>query len=80
MFVASEVDQAETYPGRGFYDPGVLRTLFLTFSMQDWEEEFTQGIDTNTEALAIGANIWGRSDEDPYYARNEFAGRLCRRR
>lgn len=42
--------------------------------MRDWEQEYQQGIDTNLAPIAIGANIWGRSAEDPLYARDEFDG------
>ena len=42
--------------------------------MKDWNVGFKQGIDTNKEALAIGASLWGRSPSNPKYARDEFNG------
>lgn len=62
-----EYHVAITFGAEGFQ-------LYLDGVSADSRDEFTQGIDTNMEALAIGANIWGRSAEDPLYARDEFAG------
>ena len=50
--------------------------LYLDGLMRDWNTGFTQGLDTNHEAMALGANIWGRSAEKPLYARDEFAGTI----
>jgi Ca2+-binding RTX toxin-like protein len=50
--------------------------VYLDGVMRDWDAEFVQGLDTNLEELAVGANIWARSDADPRYARNEFAGTI----
>ena len=48
----------------------------LDGQMRDWETEFDQGIENNLEPLAMGANIWGRSKNDPQYARDEFTGTI----
>lgn len=48
--------------------------LYLDGLLSDVELEYTQGIATNPEPLALGANIWGRSPADPTYAREEFDG------
>ena len=48
--------------------------LYLNGELADSNDGFTQGIAMNTEELAIGANIWSRSEENPLYAKNEFAG------
>ncbi len=32
-------DSVKPYPATPFYDPGTLRTLFLTFENSDWERE-----------------------------------------
>ena len=50
--------------------------LYLDGLMRDWNQEFTQGLSTNTEELAIGANIWARSEENPLYATNELSGTI----
>ena len=50
--------------------------LYLDGQLVDSRSSFKQGLDTNNEVLAIGANIWGRSASDPYYARNHFAGTI----
>ena len=33
------VADAKTYPGKPFYDPSIIRTLFLDFEGKDWEAE-----------------------------------------
>ncbi|REK29935.1 MAG: hypothetical protein DWQ42_03275 [Planctomycetota bacterium] len=50
--------------------------LYLDGLMRDWNTEFDQGLDTNDETLVIGANIWGRSEASPYWARNAFSGSI----
>ena len=60
---------AVTFGANGF-------RLYLDGQINDLEIEYTQGIETNLEPIAIGANIWGRSPEDPNYARNEFHGTI----
>ena len=55
-----------------FGDQGLW--LYVDGLMADWELEYHQGIEPNPEPLAIGASIWGRSDDNPTYARNEFDG------
>ena len=51
--------------------------LYLDGVMKDWKTGFQQGIEANLEELAIGANIWGRSDDNPVYARDEFTGNIA---
>ena len=50
------------------------RTVYLNGEFMGSHAEFTQGIDTNHESLAIGASIAGRSAEHPLRAKNEFEG------
>ena len=50
--------------------------LYLDGRIVAVEPEFTQGLDTNQEAMVVGANIWGRSDNSPYYARDHFNGQI----
>lgn len=50
--------------------------LFVDGDQVDSEHEFTQGIVGNEETLAIGANIWARSDRDPDWAGDFFQGTL----
>ena len=50
--------------------------LYLDGRMEDWKTEFDQGIDTNVENLAIGANTWSRSDDRPTKTYNYFDGRI----
>ena len=40
------------YPDRDFYDPGVVRTLFLTFESDDWESELEAFYNTDVEVSA----------------------------
>lgn len=77
-WLSSEVDSVKageeyhveiTFGEAGFH-------LYLDGELVGSRTNFTQGLDTNNEQLAIGANIWGRSDQDPLYAKNEFAGRI----
>ena len=60
---------AVTFGTNGFW-------LYLDGRMVDWKTEFTQGISGNSSELAIGANIWGRSDSNPKWANSEFDGRI----
>ena len=48
--------------------------LYLNGLLSDLELDYTQGIDTNPEPIAIGANIWGRSPEKPDYATDHLQG------
>jgi hypothetical protein len=50
--------------------------LFLDGSLVDAEPGFTQGLVDNEENLAIGANIWARSDRDPDWVGDHFQGQL----
>ncbi|MEM8680280.1 MAG: LamG-like jellyroll fold domain-containing protein [Planctomycetota bacterium] len=50
--------------------------LFLDGQLVNSRANFQQGLDTNLESLALGANIWGRSADDPQYARHEFTGTI----
>jgi spore coat protein CotH len=40
------------YPGRGLYDPAILRTVFLEFESDDWFEELTTFYRTDVEVPA----------------------------
>ena len=40
------------HPDAGLYDPGVLRTLFLEFEAEDWEQELEDFNDTDVEVPA----------------------------
>lgn len=41
-----------SYPEAGFYEPKVLRTLFLEFENKDWEQELADFHDTDVEVPA----------------------------
>jgi spore coat protein CotH len=70
--VALTPDDVEIYPDAPFYDTGILRTLFLTFENDDWEEELedfrytdvkvpaTLVVDGKTY-LDVGVNFRGNS-------------------
>lgn len=45
-------DQVEHYPEADFYDPTVIRTIFLTFENQDWESELKDFYRTDVEVPA----------------------------
>ena len=40
---------AANFPGKPLYDPGILRTLFLTFEAKDWEQELEDFHGTDVE-------------------------------
>ncbi len=42
----------ENYPGRGLYDPRTLRTFFLDFASEDWEQELTDFNNTDVDVPA----------------------------
>ncbi len=65
--VGVEYHVAVTFGPDGFW-------LYVDGQMMDWSLGFQQGWETNPEPLAIGANIWGRSPQDPNYAFHEFEG------
>ena len=50
--------------------------LYLDGRMEDWAPEFTVDLSSNTEDMAIGANVWGRSDDDPRAVWSEFDGTI----
>ena len=60
---------AITFGNDGFW-------LYLDGQMVDWSLEMTQGLAQNTSDLALGANIWGRSSDDPHWAGSHFDGRI----
>ncbi len=45
-------DQVAHYPAAGLYDPHVLRTLFLVFENEDWEQELDDFHRTDVEVPA----------------------------
>lgn len=45
-------DQVEYYPENEFYDPSILRTLFLDFEYDDWEKELEAFNNTDVEVPA----------------------------
>lgn len=47
-----KVDQVEVYPDADLYDPSVLRTIFLEFENEDWEEELAVFKPTDVEVPA----------------------------
>jgi hypothetical protein len=44
--------EVRSYPRANFYDPKVVRTLFLDFENQDWEAELQDFHDTDVEVPA----------------------------
>ena len=60
---------AVTFGANGF-------RLYINGQLHDLELEYTQGIDTNPEPIAIGASLANRSAEHPTDARNEFHGTI----
>ena len=50
--------------------------VYLDGRMAAWNTEFTQGLETNTENLAIGANAWSRTEERPFKTYDHFDGRI----
>ena len=68
IVVGQEYHVAITFGEAGFW-------LYLNGQMQDWNQEFTQGIEANHEPVALGASISGRSaDDDPNDVDSEFNG------
>ncbi len=53
----------KNYPGRPFYDPGVVRPLFLDFENADWEKEMAAFNNTDIEMLAK-LTVDGKTYED----------------
>ncbi|MFM1944054.1 MAG: Inner spore coat protein [Verrucomicrobiota bacterium] len=44
--------EVEVYPGRGLYDPRTLRTFFLDFASEDWEQELEDFNNTDVDVPA----------------------------
>ena len=59
---------AITFGSDGFW-------LYLDGRMEDWAPEFTQGLNTNVDSMAIGANIWARNETNDN-AWSHFDGRI----
>src|SRR5690606_15918850 len=45
-------DQVPHYPSRPLYDPEVVRTIFLQFETDDWEDELSDFYNTDVEVPA----------------------------
>ncbi len=50
--------------------------IYLDGYLQAWDTEFTTGIDPNREDLAIGANTWARTADNPDWRANYFTGTI----
>ena len=50
--------------------------VYVDGRMAAWNTEFTQGLETNSENLAIGANTWARNAERPYKTWDSFGGQI----
>ncbi len=50
--------------------------LYLNGRMADWDTEFDQGLEHNTQNLVIGANTWSRTAEYPDKTWDHFDGRI----
>lgn len=46
------IDSVEVYPGKPLYDTSVLRTVFLNFESDDWEQELEAFKDTDVDVAA----------------------------
>ena len=68
---SGSIEAGEEYHLAFSFGEGGAR-LYLNGVLQDWESDFTQGLDTNTQNLAIGANTWSRNENRPDWARNHF--------
>ena len=51
--------------------------LYVDGLMKDWEVGFTQGLEENTQNLAIGANTWARNEHRPDKTWDLFAGTIA---
>lgn len=51
--------------------------VFLDGRMAAWNTEFTQGLENNSENLAIGASAWNRSECDPTRTDDNFHGTIA---
>lgn len=52
-------DQVEHYPESDFYNPAIIRTIFLTFDSEDWESELKDFYRTDVEVPAT-MNVDGK--------------------
>ncbi|MEM9352671.1 MAG: LamG-like jellyroll fold domain-containing protein [Planctomycetota bacterium] len=57
-----------------FGDDGLW--VYVDGRLEAWETGFDQGIEANLNDLAVGANIWGRSAENPEWASDFFEGTI----
>jgi hypothetical protein len=64
-----EYDLAITFGSDGF-------GIYLDGEAVAWNAEFTQGIEANTQNMAIGASTWARRDDHPYGTWDHFDGRI----
>ena len=64
-----EYHLAVTFGADGFW-------LYVNGQMTDWESEFTQGMENNTQNMAIGATTWNRSADNPYRTWDNFDGTI----
>ena len=64
-----EYHVAVTFGQRGF-------ALYLDGQPVDIKASFTQGINSNTENLVIGANGWSRTEDRPFKAYDNFVGEI----
>ncbi|MEO1525765.1 MAG: LamG-like jellyroll fold domain-containing protein, partial [Planctomycetota bacterium] len=66
---SQEYHLAVTFGPDGFW-------LYLDGAIQDWETDFFQTMEFNTEDLLIGANGWSSTPDNPDSARDHFEGTL----
>ena len=64
-----EYQVALTFGDDGFW-------LYVDGEMKDWETDFTQGLQENTQNMAIGANTWARNADHPNKTWDAFDGRI----
>ena len=57
------------------FGPGGL-AIYLNGQIMDWEADFTQTLELNTQNMAIGANTWSRNENYPDYTRDHFVGQI----
>ena len=58
-----------TFGSQGFW-------MYLDGRMVDWRQEEVTGWSGNSADLAIGANIWSRSDSHPTWSGSQFDGQI----
>ena len=69
IVAGQEYHLAVTFGPDGFW-------LYLDGALQDWETDFFQTMELNTEDLLIGANGWGSTPDNPDWARDHFEGSI----